>query len=105
MIRNVKGNSRLEGRLLEELSGDTVAYEVVLLGGSIGENRPTSPMDLIGKSTRLPEDSLMSAIDAKAKSVRMNKLLSPGEKKYYKLRYVAAEVDLASMTFTGVILK
>ena len=55
---------------------------VCLRGGSIGEiaNRKTNVI----KTFNTPEEAKQYAKD-------MNKILSPGEKSYYKLRYYVSE--------------
>ena len=73
--------------------GDGTSYAVVLLGGSIGEDRPRTLASLDGVEVRA-KDTLFDSIEsAKAKAVRMNKLLTPGEKSYYKMKYVVVEVE------------
>lgn len=67
-------------------------YSVVLLGGSIGDKRIRSIKQLKGESV-IDTDSLYDSLnDAKAKAKRMNKILSPGDKKYYGLKYTIAKV-------------
>lgn len=71
-------------------------YAVVLLGGSIGEKRISKIQQLTNKD--IMDEELFSLDKAKEKAKRMNKLLSPGEKKYYGLKYVVAEVDNGKYT-------
>jgi hypothetical protein len=58
-----------------------VRFGVIHTGGSIGEN-PHIPL----------RDTFADKKEAKAKAMRMNALLSAGEKKYYKIRYKVIEV-------------
>ena len=71
-------------------------YAVVLLGGSIGEKRISSLKHLTNE--KVMDKELFSLDKAQEKAKRMNKLLSPGEKKYYGLKYVVAEVDNGKYT-------
>jgi hypothetical protein len=45
-------------------------------------------------SNQIAKDVFSDKEEAKAKAKRMNKLLSPGEKKYYKMRYIVREVRM-----------
>ena len=71
-------------------------YAVVLLGGSIGEKRISKIQQLTNKD--IMDKELFSLDKAQEKAKRMNKLLSPGEKKYYGLKYVVAEVENGKYT-------
>jgi|688.fasta_scaffold405025_1 hypothetical protein len=66
-------------------------YAVVLTGGSIGDKpRPRDARGYVGMDASGEE--LLTKEKASEKVKRMNKDLSPGEKKYYKLRYVVVPV-------------
>jgi len=54
-----------------------------LQGGSIGDNRDKSPIG----GEKFPTRAL-----AQEKAKRMTKALSPGEKKYYKMKYTAKPI-------------
>lgn len=56
-------------------------YQVVLTGGSVAEQQAR------GTQAARPTDTFADKADAAAKAKRLNKLLSPGEKAYYGLRY------------------
>ncbi len=81
-------------RIIKE-SGDK-KYAVVLLGGSIGEKRISSLKHLTNQ--KVMDEELFSLDKAKEKAKRMNAYLSPGEKKYYRLKYVVAEVENGKYT-------
>ena len=81
-------------RIINE--GKDNMYSVVLLGGSIGEKRISKLQHLTGE--KVMDEKLFSLDKAKEKAIRMNKLLSPGEKKYYGLKYVVAEVENGKYT-------
>ena len=66
-------------------------YAVMLTGGSIGEGRPKDAKGFAGQDVPAAED-VMSFEQAEEKLKRMNKMLSPGEKQYYKLKYVLVPV-------------
>ena len=53
-------------------------FEVYMTGGSIGNKKKGKPRE---------SDIFTDKKDASAKAKRMNKALSPGEKKYYKISY------------------
>jgi hypothetical protein len=66
-------------------------YAVVLTGGSIGDKpRPRDARGYVGMDASGEE--LLTKEKASEKVKRMNKDLSPGEKKYYKLRYIVVPV-------------
>ncbi len=77
-------------------------YEVLLIGGGIGERRPKSVKQLKGLPFNETNTSMLflDYTEALVKAKRMNKLLSPGEKKYYGLKWVIAEI--ADGVYTGV---
>jgi len=54
-----------------------------LQGGSIGDNRDKSPIG----GEKFPTRAL-----AQEKAKRMTKALSPGEKKYYKMKYTVKPI-------------
>ncbi len=67
-------------------------YAVMLTGGSIGDTpRPRDAKGYAGQDVAASED-VMSFEQAEEKVKRMNKMLSPGEKQYYKLKYVLVPV-------------
>ncbi len=67
-------------------------YGLVMLGGSIGEKPIRSVAELKGKTVVDPK-VFPSIEKAKENAKRMNGYLSPGEKKYYGLKYVVAEIE------------
>lgn len=81
-------------RIIKEANDNQFA--VVLIGGSIGEKRVSRLNQLAGM--KIMDSDLFSINQAKEKANRMNKLLSPGEKKYYGLKYVVAEVENGKYT-------
>ena len=94
----MKFNERVEEVLEMKLIGD-VMYATILLGGSIGGKSIRSVKDIkgnkIGKYEKLYEDRN----EAKASAKDSNSRLSKGEKSYYGLKYVVAEV--LNGIFTG----
>ena len=81
-------------RIINE--AEDVKYAVVLLGGSIGDKRISSLKHLTNE--KIMDKELFSLDKAKEKAKRMNTYLSPGEKKYYGLKYVVAEVENGKYT-------
>jgi len=72
---------------------DETKYAVVMLGGSIGNKSIRKVSDLKGTEVK-DKDRIFDSIDkAKEKAKQMNKLLSPGEKTYYGLKYVVAKIE------------
>jgi hypothetical protein len=71
---------------------NNIQYTVVLFGGSIGDKPIRSIRDLIGKSIIDNKKIFNNIDDAKEKAKRMNKILSPGEKKYYRMKYKVVKV-------------
>ena len=75
-------------------------FTVVLVGGSVGERRVRSRTELRGKA---PVEGTKIFDERKAATqvaARMNKTLSPGEKKYYGMKYVSCEiVELAGKKY------
>lgn len=66
-------------------------YAVMLTGGSIGDKpRPRDAKGYVGLS--IGDEEVYTLDKAKEKAKRMNKALSPGEKGYYKLKYVVVPV-------------
>lgn len=66
-------------------------YAVMLTGGSIGEGRPKDAKGFVGQDVAADED-VVTFEQGVEKVKRMNKMLSPGEKQYYKLKYVLVPV-------------
>jgi len=60
-------------------------YIVYLEGGSVGNNKK------LDKKGRNIYKSFLNLKEAKDYAKRMNKQLSPGEKKYYKMKFKAAK--------------
>ena len=56
-------------------------WGVIQTGGSIGD-----------RSSKTPKEAEASKEEAQAKAKRMNKQLSPGEKKYYGIKYKAVQI-------------
>jgi hypothetical protein len=74
------------------VENDNIQYACVLLGGSIG-NKSISNIKSLKDEEVMDLDRLFDSKEkAKEKVDRMNKILSPGEKKYYGMEYVIAEV-------------
>lgn len=67
-------------------------YEIILIGGSIGEKRITSVKALKGSEVNPNAELFENRDDAKIKARRLGRSLSAGEKAYYGLRYTTAEV-------------
>ena len=73
------------------LNEATAEYAVMLTGGSIGDKpRPRDAKGYVGLS--IGDEEVYTLDKAKEKAKRMNKTLSPGEKSYYKLKYVVVPV-------------
>ena len=62
--------------VMEEVELDEEGHGVFLKGGSVGEKRSGKPVEVHSNID-----------DAKAQAKRLNKLLSPGEKQHYGLKY------------------
>ena len=76
--------------VIENLNKDKT-YAVVLTGGSIGDKpRPRDARGYVGNDASTEE--LFTNKEAKEKAKRMNKILTPGEKKHYGLKYVVVPV-------------
>lgn len=85
--------NRYKRKFQESIEG----YAVILLGGSIGSLKSIRSLrELSGEKYKA---EILSKEDAILKAKRMNAMLSPGEKKYYGLKYVIAEV--INGIFTG----
>jgi len=97
MIREILEKIKVSEGTEPDLSG--IKYTVVLLGGSIGEKPIRSVKELEGKEVINKKKIFNIPEEAKKYARQMNKYLSPGEKKYYGLKYVAAE--LKDGVFTG----
>ena len=80
--------------------GEEVKYSVALQGGSIGEKTIHTKSLLKG----IPAKDIFPLYDNKADATEhvktLNKQLSPGEKKYYRLKYIVVEVG-ADGKYTG----
>lgn len=76
-----------ERKFNENVSG----YSIVLLGGSLGEKPIRSVRDL-KNIIYFKDEDLLTKEEAITKAKRLNDRLTPGEKKYYRLKYVIAEV-------------
>ena len=72
--------------------GDGFQYATALKGGSIGEKNIHSARDLKGMSVKGNASVKNSKAESKEDAKRKNKALSPGEKKYYGLRYIVVQV-------------
>lgn len=84
--------------LKEAILNENVQYAKVLIGGSIGERALRSIRDL--KNQPINREQIFdSKEEAKESAKRSNKNLSPGEKSYYGLKWVVAEV--VDGVFTG----
>ncbi len=68
------------------------AYQVLLFGGSISENRPYSVVEIIGFEADPSVELRTDKEEARAKARRLNKLLSPGERAHYGLKYKVVNV-------------
>ena len=64
-------------------------YGVVFSGGSLGSNK-TGYFD---QHHRKLDYTFDTEIEAKQKAARMNKILSPGEKTHYNMKYTAVKVS------------
>lgn len=78
-------------QLDEGLSLTGPVYDVVMLGGSIGSKSIRKLSHLSGEEA-MGKKVYVDRDEAKAAVKRFNKMLSPGEKKHYGLKYVVAEV-------------
>ncbi len=75
----------------EEIEG--IWYTVIRLGGSIGSKSIRDKKQLKNKKYEGDASNLFSTEqEALNKATRLNKSLSPGEKQYYKIKYVVAEI-------------
>lgn len=88
---------------LKESLNEATEYAVMLTGGSIGDKpRPKDPRGYVGVEVSADE-RLYSKDDAKETAKRMNKDLSPGEKRYYGLKYVVVPVANGKFVRESVI--
>ena len=88
---------------LNESLNEATEYAVMLTGGSIGDKpRPKDPRGYVGVEVSADE-RLYSKDDAKETAKRMNKDLSPGEKRYYGLKYVVVPVANGKFVRENVI--
>jgi hypothetical protein len=92
MINVNLGQFNHGGQINEANVNESEEYAVVLTGGSIGDkSRPRDARGYIGMDAS--SEDLYTKDKAKEKADRMNKtVLSPGEKKYYKLKYIVVPV-------------
>lgn len=67
-------------------------YTIVLLGGSIEDKNVTSIGQLRGVAIKNDTKLFDDRKEAQNVAKRRNRILSPGDKKYYGLKYVVAEV-------------
>jgi len=75
----------------EEIEG--IWYTVIQLGGSIGSKSIRDKKQLKNKKYEGDASKLFSIEqEALNKATRLNKSLSPGEKQFYKIKYVVAEI-------------
>lgn len=81
----------------EKLSLVGDVFDVVMLGGSIGEKPIRSLSQLKGQDV-ISREIFVDKEEAKAYAKRRNKMLSPGEKKYYRIKYVVAAVSNGKYT-------
>lgn len=88
---------------IRESLNEATEYAVMLTGGSIGDKpRPKDPRGYVGVEVSADE-RLYSKDDAKETAKRMNKDLSPGEKRYYGLKYVVVPVANGKFVRENVI--
>jgi len=91
-------NRRISGQLVKIAKlvlsqEDDIQYAAVMLGGSIGQKNIRSKRELKGIPVADLNSVFSELSEAKAKASRMNRdVLTPGEKNYYGLKYVVAEV-------------
>ncbi len=78
-----------------EFSNVENGWSMIQTGGSIGEARFFNAA-YGAKKCKLIESN-MTEEDAKAKAKRWNKMLTPGEKKYYRIRYTAVSSQKVSI--------
>ena len=72
----------------EVLEDIDVQYDVVRLGGSIGDATVSRVGHLKGEPVPKDRELFSNIEDAKKKAKQMNSLVSPGEKKFYKIKYL-----------------
>lgn len=77
-------------KLLNESGNEQ--YTVVLIGGSVGGKPISSVGQLKGQSVVDSDNLFDDKAEAKSKAKSLNKNLSPGEKKYYRMSYKVATV-------------
>jgi hypothetical protein len=78
--------------LSESISDEKIQYQVVQIGGSIGEKTIRDKRSLKGLPIEDEDPLFDDKNDAKEKAKRMNKMLSKGEKSFYGIKYIVAEV-------------
>jgi hypothetical protein len=92
----MKFTKRIEEILSES---NESGFQKVLLGGSIGERVIRNKRELKGKDAGDIFEIFSDKSEAKISAKNSNKGFSPGEKNYYGLKYVVAEV--INGKFTG----
>jgi len=95
----MKKNNLIEEAYNNMYENTNIKYVNVLLGGNIGGEVIHSVKILKDKIIDKDETIFDTKDDAKTKTKHLNKLLSPGEKRYYGLKYVVAEIQ--DNKFTG----
>ncbi len=76
-------------KIIKEDKG--IMYAKVLLGGSIGERSISNIRQLKGE--KQTGQIFSSKEEALVSAKQSNKNLSPGEKQYYNLKWVVAEIE------------
>lgn len=84
--------------LIAEATDDGFQYATALKGGSIGEKNIHSARDLKGMPVKGNTSVKSTREEAKEEAKRRNKMLSPGEKKYYGLKYIVVQVKDSKYT-------
>ena len=92
-FRNLSLDENVDYDLITEADKlEGIQYTYVLFGGSIGD-RIIRTLKILKGENVLGDNVYNTKEEAQEKVKRMNKLLSPGEKKVYKLKYVVAELE------------
>ena len=79
--------------IITEETDDGFQYATALKGGSIGERSIKSASDLKGMPVKGNTSVKANKAEAKDEAKRRNKMLSPGEKGYYGLKYIVVQVQ------------
>ena len=82
-----------EATNITEATEDGFQYATALKGGSIGERSIGGAYDLKGMQVKGNTSVKDTKAEAKEEAKRRNKMLSPGEKKYYGLKYIVVQVQ------------